>query len=253
MNIAIRWLKYLALIPVVLLLFIEGLWLIAIPEDLIKERLFSHVPAGVDIEIKEIKKNLFSSLYIPHLKVRKRDLEITINDIKTSIHYPSLLKGKLMLTLRAEDGIINGLLSPSGDMAIKIKGYDLSQVKNPFLRGSGSINVESEIIDKKGTIDFSLTDARLEPFNDSGIYLPLNLIDTIKARLDIDGRDIIIESMTLSGRDIYGRVKGKIKDNRAELIIELMPEKELNNTLMLLMPGSMVSPGYFRIDFKREL
>ncbi len=253
MNIAIKWLKYLALIPVFLILIIEGIWLIAIPEGFIKERLLSHIPTGADIEIKGIKKKFFPSLYIQQLLVRTKGSDIAINEVTASIHYPSLLKGRLMLAVTAEDGRIIGLIGSSGNIAVKIKDYKLSEIKNPLLTGDGFINVESEIINGKGKIDFSLTDARLEPFNDSGIYIPFNLIDTIKGRLDIDGRDIVIESVNLSGRDIYGRVKGKIKENRAELVFELMPEKELNTMLMLLMPGSMVSPGYFKIEFKREL
>lgn len=253
MNITIKWLKYLALIPVFLFLIIEGIWLIAIPEGFIKERLLSRIPAGVDMEIKGMKKKFFPSLYIQHLSVRTKDSEIAINEVKASIHYPSLLKGRLMIAVKTEDGRINGLIGSSGNMAMKIKGYNLSEIKNPLLKGDGSINVEYEIVNRKGKIDFSLTNARLEPFNDNGIYIPLNLIDTIKGRLDIDGRDIVIESVNLSGRNIYGRVKGKIKDNRAELAFELMPEKELNSMLMLLIPGSMVSPGYFKIEFKRGL
>ncbi len=251
MNIHLRWLKYLALSPVFLILIIEGLWLIAIPEGLIKEKILSHIPAGFDIEIKGIRKGLFPSLYIQDLSLRTKDSGIAINEIRASIHFPSLLKGRLMIAVK--DGGINGLIGLSGNIAVKVRGYSLSQVKNPVLKGDGVIHMESEIVKGKGKMDFSLTDARLEPFNDNGIYIPLNLIDTIKGRLDIDGGDIIIQSITLSGKDIYGRVKGKIRDNRAELVIELMPEKELNNTLMILMPHSMVSPGYFRIEVKRQL
>ncbi|MCX7793131.1 MAG: hypothetical protein N2257_01805 [Thermodesulfovibrionales bacterium] len=233
-------------------MMIEGLWLIAIPEELVKEKLLSFIPPGIEIEIDGLKKKMIPGLYIQRAVLKAGDTELILKEVSASIK-PSLLVERPGIKIKANNSIIQGSVYSAGDAVINIDGLRLSEIKNPYVKGDCILFLISEIKGQKGWIEFSCKNARLEPFKEDKLYIPLNLIDNISGRINIDGKNLTIESVTFSGKDIYGRIKGTIENKLADLIIELMPEKELNSSLMLLMPGAMVSPGYFKIEIKRRL
>ncbi len=249
-------LKSFILILSVIIILIEGLWIIAVPEALIRERIISYLPQQIELNIEGLKKGLFFNLSMEGLTIKKDPIEIRLRDVRASLHYPSLLRGKLQMAIKAfakENGYLQGIISPSGDIRLKADEISLSSIKNPFLKGEASIFIEGEIVKKVGTIRFELKDARLEPVKEEGLYVPLNLIDTIRGGLYIKEKEITLESVTLSGKDLYGRLKGKIINGEADLVLELMPEGELNSTLMLLIPSKMVSPGYYRMEIRYHM
>lgn len=252
MTITFKWMKYLLLIPLGPAMIIEGLWLIAIPEELIKERLLASVPAEIRIEIDGMRKKIIPGLYIKRAIIYSKDTELELKDINISPEI-SFFNGRPGFRMDANDGIVHGNLNLGGDAMIKTDGFRLKDFRNPYLKGDCGLFLVAEIEGRSGTIEFSCRDARLEPFKDKDVYLPLDLLKEIQGKININEKETILESITLSGKDIYGRIKGRIRNRIADINIELMPEKALNNTLMLLMPSSMVSPGYFKIELKREL
>ncbi len=250
-----KFLKIFILIILVLLLSLEGLWLIAIPEGLIREKILSSIPEGIVTELDGVKKGAFFNISIERVLLKRGDIELPLENIRAQIDYPSLFKGRFRIYLIAhigEEGIIEGLAGLS-ELKIKAEGIKLSDIEIPFLRGEARIVMDGEIINNKGTIRFSAQEARLEPFSERGLYLPLNLINSIRGSLYITPEKLLLESVTLSGKDLYGRLKGSINQTQADLTLELMPEKEVNSILMLLIPKNFVSPGYYKIEIKREL
>jgi hypothetical protein len=255
-------LKIFILIILFLLLSLEGLWLIAIPEGLIREKIISSIPEGIVTELDGLKKGVFFNISIERVLLKiggesnsRGGLEIPLENIRAQIDYPSLFKGRLRIYLIAhigEKGIIEGL-GGSSELRIKAEAIKLSDIKIPLLKGEAIIAIDGEIINNKGTIRFSAQDARLEPFSERELYLPLNLINSIRGSLNIIPDKLLLESVTLSGKDLYGRLKGSINQTQADLTLELMPEKEVNSTLMLLIPKNLVSPGYYKIEIKRAL
>lgn len=253
MTITSKWLRYLLLIPLGLGIIIEGLWLIAIPEELLKDKLISFVPEGMKIEFEGFRKKIIPGIYIKNLFFKAGDTEFELKEINILPECTSLFSMKPGIKITDSAGILNGAFNLDREAFLKVKGLRLSEFKNPYLKGDCAIFIEAEIKGQKGTMEFSCREARLEPFRDNDIYVPLNLIDEIKGKIALNEKDIIIESITLSGMDIYGRIKGNIKNRLADLVIELMPEKSINNSLMLLIPRAMVSPGYFKIEIKKEI
>jgi len=248
-------LKILILILLTLLLSLEGLWLIAIPEGLIREKIISSIPEGIVTELDGVKKGAFFNISIERALFKRGGFEVPLENIKAQIDYTSLFKGRLRIYLIAhigEKGIIEGLAGLS-ELRIKAKSIKLSDIKIPLLRGEAIIAIDGEVINNKGTIRFSGEALRLEPLSDRGLYLPLNLINSIRGSLNITPHKLLLESVTLSGKDLYGRLKGSINQTRADLVLELMPERELNSTLMLLIPKNLISPGYYKIEIKREI
>lgn len=252
MTTPVRIFKGLCLVPFFVIAIIEGIWLIAIPEEFISEKLSSSIPLMTRLE--GIKKGPFFALYINRLSIGTENFEIPIENLKISLHYPSLLKIKLMAEINGHmgDGKINGIIGRAGG-EIKAIDINLSSLKIPSLEGNGILNLTAEIQNGTGGARFSITKARLKPVQYRDLFIPLDLIETVKGSVIIKQNEYYLESVTLSGKDIFGRLKGSINKNTVDLVLELMPEGNLNNTLMLLIPKALVSPGYFRIDIKRSL
>lgn len=253
MKIFFKGLRYLLLVLTGLVIIIEGLWLIALPEDLIKEKIITSLPHGLDIELEGLRKKVLPGLYIKRAILKIYDTELELKEINSSINITSLLGGRFGINININNGLINGLINSRGKGFLKGEGFRLSEVKNPYIKGDCILFFVAQLKEERGIIDFSCNEARLEPLKYDTFYLPLNLIEKIQGRIGIDRDKVIIESINLSGKDIYGRIQGRIEKKLADLTIELMPEPSLHNALMLLMPGRMVSPGYFKIEIKRQL
>ena len=83
----------------------------------------------------------------------------------------------------------------------------------------------------------------------------MNLFHSISGSIDIGENIIHITSVSLEGKDVNARLKGAIKDNIMDLIVELMPRKAfLENPLFLNeVDKYKVSPGYYVIPVRGYL
>ncbi len=257
--------KRLILSFIALLLIMEGIWFIAIPEEFLKEKILSGMPRNWDLHLEGIRKGPFFNISVQRViltvpwgkeaPAEATGLKLTIDELRAVPSLTSLLTGSVRIKIKGhiENGRIEGILGPEGIIELKGEGIRLSSLKQSILKGEGVLSLSATGHGGFIEVLFSLSDSRFEPISRWGIYIPMNLINTIRGGLIIRGRDISLESVSLSGKDIYGRLKGNIKEGYADLVLELMPEKGLNTTLALLIPRYMVSPGYFKIDIKGAL
>ncbi len=246
-------LRYIFISLLIILFLIEGLWLIGIPSRFIEERLrMALMESGFTSELRDLKKGLFYNIHITSMEIIRGELRLELKDVKLRLLPLHIFNEGILLKMEASiaGGTLSGLLKKN-EAVFDGTGLNIDEIKNPLLKGRGTIEFHSEIKGKKGFLRFRLKDAVFEPVELEGKYIPLNLLNEINGIITFEDNTIRIQSISLYGRDIYGRLKGYFMDKSYEVSVELMPEKESLTYLNLMIPHCRVSPGYFRIDIKR--
>ncbi len=234
-------------------MLMEGLWLIGIPSRFIEERIrMTLMERGFISELKDLRKGLFYNIHIASMEIIRDELRLELKDVKLRLLPLHIFKEGFLLKMESSiaGGTLSGLLKKDGAV-LDGTGLNIDGIKNRLLKGRGAVDFHAEIKGKKGFLRFRLKGAVFEPVEVEGRYIPLNLINEINGIIIFEDNTIRIQSISLYGKDIYGRLKGFFMGNSYEISIELMPERESLTYLNLMIPHYRVSPGYFRIDIKR--
>jgi hypothetical protein len=255
----LRNIIYVAIsIPVFLML----VWLFAIPDNLIREKIEDAIARSGNsnrgLSINGLKKGIFFIIYADSLKMKINNrpaLEIT--DFAGSFSPRYLTDKKLGFAIRGKIGTgdINGILKLPLEGNIKIDRAELTAI--PYLmqfdmdiNGNvfSDINIRNDIV----KVIFEVPDLNID---DSTSVIPLlNTFHRLQGALLIKGNTIKINSISLKGDKGYARLKGDIKNNVMDLILELMPIKDKLNALESMMIGKyIVSPGYYVVPIKGPL
>jgi type II secretion system protein N len=134
-----------------------------------------------------------------------------------------------------------------------VNGIPLFEVMG--LSGKGTLSGEFRLKDGTGDLKFSLKDAQFESTSFSGVIIPVNLFQSATGAMTIDGDLVRIGSLSLQGNGIYARVKGNIRNNVMDLIIELMQDSSFTDksSILFLLENYKVSPGYYVIPVKGSI
>ncbi len=248
----------LAGIPVLLVL----LWTIAVPVDLIKERLESAVtgPANssMALSINGLRKGVFFTLSAESLdlKIDNRPA-LKITDFTGSFSPRYLSAGKLGFNIRGNIGTgdVNGILKIPMEGSIKTEQAELSEI--PYLKRfdtiiSGHVGSDMSIKDNTIKIIFNVPDLNID---DSASVIPLlNTFSKLQGALSVRENTIQVDSISLDGEKGYARLKGSITNNVMALTLELMPAAGKLNTLESMVIGKyIVSPGYYVVPISGPL
>lgn len=248
----------LAGIPVLLVL----LWTIAVPVDLIKERLESAVtgPAdsGVTLSVNGLRKGLFFTLSADSLdlKIDNRPA-LMITDFTGSFSPRHLAGRKLGFDIigKIGSGDVKGFLKLPLEGSIKTDRAELSAI--PYLKRFDTVingHVSSDLSIKDNTIKiiFNVPDLDID---DSASVIPmLNTFSKLQGSLSVKEKTILVDSVSLDGEKGYARLKGSITDNVMALSLELMPAAGKLNTLESMVIGKYtVSPGYYVVPISGPL
>jgi type II secretion system protein N len=248
----------LAGIPVLLVL----LWAIAVPVDLIKERLESAVAGPADsniaIAVNGLRKGLFFTLSADSLdlKIDNRPA-LRITDFTGSFSPRYLAGGKLAFDVKGKIGTgdVNGILKLPLEGSIKTDRAELSEI--PYLarfdtvingHAGSDISINGNVI----KIIFNVPDLKID---DSASVIPLlNTFSKLQGALSVKGNTIQIDSISLDGEKGYARLKGSITRNVMDLSLELMPAAGALGTLESMVIGKyIVSPGYYAVPVRGPL
>lgn len=256
--------RYLLFLVIVIALIIEGVWLISVSEETVRKAISGALGNRLGMEITGLKKGLFYNLNAERVALRDNDRDIIfINDVSARINpvYLFLLRHKSSFKGRVHKGFISGDLNISRNkmvMYMKVNRVDIRDI--PYLKaigikGDGALDADIMLEDNHGGIKFNLNNAKLETLTLSGIALPLEAFDSVKGMINVDSSLVNIESLSLEGDGVYGRIKGKIKDGLADLSFEIMPDASAISKFPILafIEKYKVSPGYYVIPVKMKI
>jgi len=259
-------------IPVFILL----LWLVALPDSIIKTTIEDFISnnAGHNItaSINGLKKGVFFTLYADNFELKKEKTTLNepsailrITDISAKINPLYLLKKQLAFSVRAKMGtgdIEGSFKLPVGTTrfregsSLKIERAEINAI--PHLqavgfKGSGlisaNLNLKNNIVD----ITFETSNAEINNLA-RGLPLPLNSFQAIQGALQFEGNTIKVTSISLEGDKGYARLKGDINNGVMNLTLELMPlTDKLKPVEMMLISRYQISPGYYVVPIEGPL
>lgn len=269
--------KITLLTIVFFVLFIFGFWLIAIPDSLILNHIENIIAEeGFYLKIEGFRKGLLFSCSVRKVNLYKKSGHLTtqqppagiidsniltLEDVNIRLNLLSLLKFSPALNLDfiVNGGKVAGEAALSGRQAringnnIKISGIPLFEQAG--INGEGDMSVTLAISSKKGDIQFSADNVRLKNTSFGAVFLPLEMFHNIRGAMTLNGSAIEIRSFTLDGNSVYARVKGDIKGNNLNMIMELMIDSSFKSGSfpLWMLESYKVSPGYYVIPLKTTL
>jgi type II secretion system protein N len=257
--------RYLLFLIIGISLVIVGIWVVVVSEGTIREAIRHATGRNTfSIEIEGLKKGLFYNLNVEKVLLKNENKELAfIEDVSLRMNplYLFLLRFKSSFKGKIQKGIVTGDMDIRGKKVfadIRFNGIDIRDI--PYLeiiglKGDGILDSDVVYEGSRGIIKFTADKLRLEPFNLSGITLPLEIFDKAGGMINIEGDGIRIESFSLEGKGIYGRIKGSLKDKQADLTLEIMPEASAEDKfpVLMLIGNYKVSPGYYVIPIKTRI
>jgi type II secretion system protein N len=238
---------------------------IAFPEKTIQSIMENSVAdRRISMEVRDIQKGLFYNFRVGNLVVKGFGGElVSLKNIHGRIN--PLGVARLRLELSIDGGIgsgdISGHINFSTDRTQAVFDFqdvsinDMPLFKLAGIKGTGAVSGRFSLAGDKGRIEFATANASFEPALFSGVGVPLNLFHSISGSIDMGENIIYMTSVSLEGKDVNARLKGAIKDNVMDLVMELMPRKAfLENPLFLTeVDKYKVSPGYYMIPVRGYL
>jgi len=216
------------------------------------------------VETAGLEKGLFYTLSAEKVIIRSPGRELLVFDsVRSRINPLSLVMRTLRLTA---DGNIGGgtfsgnlrLGKGAGQMLFDVKQADINKI--PFLQeigvqGSGTISGKVGLMNDSVTIIFATDNVSFEPSLVAGITLPLNLFYRATGSLTAKGNILTIESVSLEGKDIFARLKGRIQNSLMDATMEIMPGRTIieNPLLLAEFERYRVSPGYYAMPVRGNL
>lgn len=250
------------------LIFVFGLWFVAIPESLIIGLIETSI--GKDefyIKAERLNKGLFYNLTIDTVLLKRKGSDkdngntlLSFSDIRAGIDIISLLRlnPELKFHCVLNGGRVGGTAGIIGkEMSIRVNGSNISMggiglFEYYGIRGDGRLSGGLNYSKGSGEMRFDADEARLSNTSIGGAYLPLSLFHKIRGALMISGETINVESFTLEGNGVHARLKGKLNNGIMDMNLELMMDASFkpDTLLHMMLEQYKVSPGYYVIRLK---
>lgn len=218
----------------------------------------------IHVETTGLEKGLFYTVSAEKVIIRSPGRELLVFDsVRSRIDPLSLVIRKLRLTA---DGNIGGgtfsgnlrLGKGAGQMLFDVKQADINRIpllQKMGVQGTGTISGKVSLMNDSVTIIFATDKVSFEPSMVAGAKLPLNFFYRATGSLTAKGNILTIESVSLEGKDIFARLKGRIQNSLMDMTMELMPGRTvIENPLFLAeFERYKVSPGYYAIPVRGNL
>lgn len=257
--------KKLLIALAVLFAFVWGAWFVAIPTDVIFQRVEATLRRGeTAVGFTGCRKGLFYSVRCEAIDVRVSGNRVfSVSNVSARLRFLPLLTLKAVVPLRASAG--GGEITGSAELtrqgyriAAEAAGVEIEKLGLYPLTGlnlSGALKVDVFFEDGSGKARFSVDRAEFESPSLFGFKLPLELFHQVRGALLLNYGKVEIESLALEGEDIYARVTGSLKGGNADLKLELMPEGDTFPDPMYdtLLQRYRVSRGHYVIPVKSRL
>lgn len=245
-------------IPVCIIL----VWLIAVPMDLIHERLEDSITSagntGIKADVKGLKKGILLSLHADaiDLSIDKRPA-LSITDLSFSFSPGHLINGEFAFLVKgsAANGTINGTVKLPVWGKIKIDHAELGAI--PYITRfgldiNGNVFSNIKIEGNAANVIFNVPDLSIG--DDSTVIPLLNTFRRLQGSLSLRGNTVKIRSVSLEGEKGYARLKGSITNGIMDLTLELMPDTDKLKAMESMLIGKyIISPGYYEVPIKGPL
>ncbi|MBI4699051.1 MAG: type II secretion system protein GspN [Nitrospirae bacterium] len=254
--------RFFILLMAGILAFIVLVWLIVIPEDVIKTAIEDSISNNGQMDLKSsvngLRKGLLFSVYADNIELNISNTPaLIITDISCRINPLYAFKKNLNFSIRGKIGTgdVQGLFDlPSGGI-LKLEKADLSAI--PYLSSIGfqsSGLISASLFFKKGSLDITFEVPAAEIQGSMANLLPVNSFKNIQGTLMIQGNSIKITSITMDTDKGRARFKGDMINGLMNLTLELMPAADkLNSLESTLISKYLKSPGYYVIPIKRHM
>lgn len=254
--------KKLAATLAVFLLFVIGLWYVAIPQALLVNLLENSLPSqNLRLKAEGLEKGLFYNLRAERIVLTNGASTfqfLYLDNIKAGISLRSLFKldPALAFDCYLNNGKVSGTAS-FRDNSITVSGSNINIQGIPFfellgVRGNGHMTGHLWHSKGKGSMEFTIQNLRLESSSIGTAFLPLELFHEMRGALTLSGKTIEVQSFTLQGKGISARLKGKADGNYLDMNLEVMLDSSYTPSLILqeMLKTYKVSPGYFILPVK---
>ncbi len=253
-----------------LFVVLEGVWLVVLPEGLIRGLLEDSFNNDyVYLRSEGFKKGIFYNFSVSRLSLMKRGagggpdaLLLEVDDLKGKVDLLSVIAFRPGVTLRCRmnDDQISGKVALTGRGRTTFGGDNIRMKNIPFLEAigihaegvmSGSFSMENNT----GSVKVSLADASFANSSSLGAFLPLEVFHDVKGAATIGNGAVEIQSLAMTGAGVYGRVKGSAKGGNMDMSFELMtePSFKLEPLLQAMIERYKVSPGYYVFPLKGRI
>jgi type II secretion system protein N len=246
-----------------LIFFLILVWLFAVPNELMQERMENAVSRSGDgsltLSIDGISKGIFFSLHADTINLSiDNKPALIINDLSINFTPRHLNAGKLAFLVRGKigTGTIEGILMPPMKGNFNIDNVDLDSI--PYLKMfgvevGGHLTADIILNNEKVEAVFNVPDLNIG--NPDVAVIPLiNTFRRMQGSVHLDGNDLQVNSISLEGEKGFARLKGQIRNGLANMTLELMPvEQSLNSLESMIIGKYIVSPGYYTIPINGPL
>lgn len=246
-----------------LAVFLILVWLFAVPNELIKQKVENAVSRSGDgrltLSIDGIKKGVFFSLYAGtvNLKIDNKPA-LSINDFSINFSPNRLTQGELAFLVRGKvgTGSIEGTLKLPMKGDFKIDKADLgalTYLRRFGIEVGGHLSSEIELDNDKLAAVFNVPD--LDISDPALTVIPLmNTFRRMQGSVRLEGNGIRIDSISLEGEKGFARLKGQIRNGLADMVLELMPvERNLTSLESMIIGKYIISPGYYLVPINGPL
>ena len=254
-----RYVLYVLIgMPVLIIL----VWLIAVPTELIHERLEDSISsagnAGIEADVKGLEKGIVLSLHADAIDLSiDRKPALSITDLSFSFSPGHLINGEFAFLVkgRVANGDINGALKLPAWGEIKIEHAELGAI--PYITRlnldiSGNVFSDIKIEGNSVNVIFNVPDLSIG--DDSTVIPLLNTFRKLQGALSLKGNTVNIRSISLEGEKGYARLKGSITNGIMDLSLELMPDTDKLKAMESMLIGKyIISPGYYEVPIKGPL
>jgi type II secretion system protein N len=262
--------KKAAAVSIALALVIFGLWFIALPESLLIALINGSLgKEDINFETEGFRKGSFYNFSAERIVLRKRGIKgdsytplLVFRNVHGWLDFMSLFRIRPELNFEGEmnGGEVAGKVGLTGKENLTIGGNAIHIKGIPFLdslgiQGDGLLSGDFHMNNGIGEVKFWVVDTSLKSASWGGGFVPLEVFQEIKGAATIKDETVEVRSLALSGRGVYGRVRGSIKGSNVDMSFELMTDSSfgLGSLTHAVLGQYKVSPGYYVIPFKGKL
>ena len=262
--------KKAAAISIALALVIFGLWFIALPDNLIISLIDGSLGKGnIDFQTEGFRKGVFYNFSADKIVLRKRGDQgdsftplLIFRNMHGRLDFISPFRMDPALDFEGEmgGGEVAGKVGLTGKENLEVRGTAIHIREVPFLelfgiQGEGLLSGDFHMNNDTGEVKFSVADASLKNMSWGGAMVPLEMFHEIRGAATIKDGAVEVHSLALSGKGVYGRVRGSIKGMNVDMSLELMTDSSfgLGSLTHAVLGQYKVSPGYYVIPLKGKM
>jgi type II secretion system protein N len=242
-----------------------GLWLVAIPEGLVIDYIEkSAKTSDMNVSVEGFRKGLFYNFTARSVSLeRSGETVLDVRDLSGRLDLAGLfaLKAVVPFEGKVSKGTLTGTakVGRNGyEIEAALKGAELGELPALALtkvQGTGVLSGDFRMKDGRGALKFTVQDGDFNAISYGSYLIPLNMFRTARGAVSINGHVIDVESVTLEGKGLYARAKGKVAGGLVDMKLELMPEESaVPDSMMMAIAGRYrVSPGYYVIPIRTTI